>query len=363
MNTLIVTGERSAENYASLLIDELKKRGNFKFFSICSTLLEEKTEKIADFRDISIIGAKEALPILKKAIKTLNETKRTIREKEIDLVILLDFPEFNLKIAKFAKKLGKKVVYYITPQVWAWRKYRIKQLDKYTDLIIPILPFERFFFKINNLDKVVYLGHPLVDILHDKIGKHKKENIILLMPGSRKSEIELNSKIIFKAAETIKSSVEGFRFVWIYPKHLPNELKEKLLEDYDFIEVEHDPYEYMDKAFFGILKSGTTTLEASLFGLPMVVVYRVSPTTYRMGKILIKNIRFISLPNLIAGEEIVKELIQNEATEEKIADEFFRIYKNTALYESIRSKLKGLRNILGEYPVTEKIAERIVSIL
>ena len=363
MNTLIVTGERSAENYASLLVDELKKRGNFKFFSICSTLLEEKTEKIADFRDISIIGAKEALSILKKAIKTLNETKRAIREKEIDLVILLDFPEFNLKIAKFAKKLGKKVVYYITPQVWAWRKYRTKQLDRYTNLIIPILPFERFFFKINNLDKVVYLGHPLVDILHDKIEKHKKENIILLMPGSRKSEIKLNSKIIFKAAETIKSSVEGFRFVWIYPKHLPNELKERLLEDYDFIEVEHDPYEYMDKAFFGILKSGTTTLEASLFGLPMVVVYRVSPTTYRMGKILIKNIRFISLPNLIAGEEIVKELIQNEATEEKIAEEFFRIYKDTALYKSIRSKLKGLRNILGEYPVTEKIAERIVSIL
>ncbi len=363
MNTLVVTGERSAENYASLLVDELSKKGDFKFFSICSTLLEKKTEKIADFRDISIIGAKEALPILKKAIKTLNETKRTIKEKDIDLVILLDFPEFNLKIAKFAKKLGKKVVYYITPQVWAWRKYRVKQLDKYTDLIIPILPFERFFFKLNNLSKVEYLGHPLVDILHGKIGIHKKENIILLMPGSRKSELELNSRVIFKAAEIIKNNTEGFRFVWIYPKHLPNELKGRLLEDYDFIEIEHDPYEYMDKAFFGILKSGTTTLEAAMFGLPMVVVYKISPASYRMGKILIRNIRFISLPNLISGDEVVKELIQNDATEDKIAEEFFRIYEDKAIYENIRSRLKGLNDILGEYPVTEKIAEKIVSIL
>ncbi len=363
MNTLIVTGERSAENYASLLVDELSKKGDFKFFSICSTLLEKKTEKIADFRDISIIGAKEALPILKKAIKTLNETKRTIKEKDIDLVILLDFPEFNLKIAKLAKKLGKKVVYYITPQVWAWRKYRVKQLDKYTDLIIPILPFERFFFKLNNLSKVEYLGHPLVDILHGKIGIHKKENIILLMPGSRKSELELNSRVIFRAAEIIKNNTEGFRFVWIYPKHLPNELKERLLEDYDFIEIEHDPYEYMDKAFFGILKSGTTTLEAAMFGLPMVVVYKISPASYRMGKILIRNIRFISLPNLISGDEVVKELIQNDATEDKIAEEFFRIYEDKAIYENIRSRLKGLNDILGEYPVTEKIAEKIASIL
>jgi len=363
MNALVVTGERSAENYASLLVDELNKKGDFRFFSICSTLLEKKTEKIADFRDISIIGAKEALLILKKAISTLKETKKAIKEKSIDLVILLDFPEFNLKIAKFAKKQGKKVVYYITPQVWAWRKYRIKQLDKYTDLIIPILPFEKFFFKLNNLNKVAYIGHPLVDILLEKIGKHKKENIILLMPGSRKSEIELNGKAIFKAAEIIRNNTEGFRFVWIYPKHLPNDLKEKMLEDYDFIEVKHDPYEYMDKAFFGILKSGTTTLEAAMFGLPMVVVYKISPTSYRIGKLLIKNIRFISLPNLIAGEEIVKEFIQNDAKEEKIAEEFFRIYEDKAVYENIRSRLKGLGNILGEYPVTKKIAEKIVSIL
>ncbi len=363
MNTLIITGERSSENYASLLIDELKKLGSFKFFTICSTILESKSEKLADFRDISVIGAKEALPILKKAVKILKNTKEAIKNREIELIILLDFPEFNLKIAKYAKKLGKKVVYYITPQVWAWRKYRIKQLAKYADMIIPILPFERFFFKLNNLSKVSYLGHPLVDILHDKIGKHKQENVILLMPGSRKSEIELNSEVIFKAAQIINNRTNKFKFVWIYPKHLPGSLKEKILKRYDFIEIGENPHEYMDKAYFGILKSGTTTLEAAMFGLPMVVVYKVSPSTYRIGKILVRNVRFISLPNLISGEEIVKELIQNDATEKKIVEEFFKVHNNTTVYENMKLKLKGLKNILGEYPVTEKIAKKIVSIL
>ncbi len=363
MNVLVITGERSAENYASFLIDELKKLGNFNFYSICSDLLENKTTKIADYRDISIIGAKEALPIIKKALILLKETKETIKNKNIELVVLLDFPDFNMKIAKFAKKLGKRVVYYITPQVWAWRKYRAKQLNKYTDLIIPILPFERIFFRLKKLKNTYYFGHPLVDVLHNKIGKHKKEKIILLMPGSRKSEILYNYKPIFEAARIIKNKLDDFRFVWVYPKHLPEDLSHNIKKEFKFIEVESDAHTLMDKSYFGILKSGTTTLEAAMFGLPMVVVYRMSPTSYNMGRLLIHNINYISLPNLISNEPIVKELIQDKATAENIASEFFRIHENTNLYEKMREKLRGIRNILGEYPVSAKIAKSIVSIL
>ena len=363
MNVLIVTGEKSAENYASLLIDELNRLGEFRFFTISSTLLEGKSEKIADYRDISIIGAKEALPILKKALTILRNTKKIIREKNIGLVVLMDFPDFNMKIARFSKKLGRKVVYYITPQVWAWRKYRISQLEKFTDLIIPILPFERFFFKLHRLEKAYYFGHPIVDILHSKIGKHQKDNIILLMPGSRKSEIDFNAKTMFEAAKMIREKAAGFKFVWVYPEHLPRELSQIYLEKYQFIELKNNPHEYMDRAFFGILKSGTTTLEAALFGLPMVVVYRMSPASFRLGKLLIKNIKYISLPNLIAGEQIVKELIQKEATPENIAREFFKVYEDEHRYSEMREKLKGLKNILGGYPVTRKIAEKIVSAL
>ena len=168
---------------------------------------------------------------------------------------------------------------------------------------------------------------------------------------------------MFEAAKIIREKAAGFKFVWVYPEHLPRELSQIYLEKYPFIELKNNPHEYMDRAFFGILKSGTTTLEAALFGLPMVVVYRMSPASFRLGKLLIKNIKYISLPNLIAGEQIVKELIQKEATPENIAREFFKVYEDEHRYSEMREKLKGLKNILGEYPVTRKIAEKIVSAL
>ena len=363
MNALIITGERSAENYASLLVDELQKIGNFNFFSICSDILDNKTEKIADYKDISIIGAKEAFGILKKAINILNKTKDTIKNFDIKVVILLDFPEFNLKIAKFAKRLGIKVVYYITPQVWAWRRYRIKQLIKYTDLVIPILPFEKMFFNVKGLKNIKYFGHPLIDLTHDKIGKHNKENIILIMPGSRKTEIEFNYKPMFEAAKLIKDKYPYFKFVWIYPRHLDNTLKEKIVNEYKFVHIEYDPYEFMDKAYFGILKSGTTTLEAALFGLPMVVVYKLSKLSYIIGRLIIRNVNYISLPNLIMNKKIVEELIENRATAQNIFNTFEKIHLNQSERKKTIEQLKNIRRVLGEYPITEKIAKEIVKIL
>ncbi|WP_022670660.1 lipid-A-disaccharide synthase [Hippea alviniae] len=363
MNALIITGERSAENYASLLVDELNRKGNFNFFSICSNILENKTEKIADYRDISIIGAKEAIGIIKKALRTLSKTKKTIKEQKIELVILLDFPEFNLKIAKFSKKIGAKVVYYITPQIWAWRQYRIKQLIKYTDLVIPILPFERMFFNAKGLKNIKYFGHPLIDLLHNRIGTHKKEKIILLMPGSRKSEIEFNYKPIFEAAKLIKEKYEDFEFVWVYPKHLNSSLRDRIKGEFEFVRVENDSYEFMDKAYFGILKSGTTTLEAALFGLPMVVVYKLSKLSYNIGRMIIKNINYISLPNLIMDKKIVEELIEDRATPSNIFEAFDKIHTDKSERKRVIEQLKNIQTVLGEYPITPKIAEEIVKIL
>ncbi|WP_025270505.1 lipid-A-disaccharide synthase [Hippea sp. KM1] len=363
MNTLIITGERSAENYASLLIDELNKLGSFTFYSICSDILDKKTTKIGDYRDISIIGAKEALGILKKALNLLSKVKNTIKKEGIGLVILLDFPEFNLNIARFAKKIGARVVYYITPQVWAWRRYRIKKLNRYTDLTIPILPFEKTFFRCKGLANAKFLGHPIVDILHNKVGIHKKENIILLMPGSRKSEIEFNYRPMFEAAKTIHDRYGQFEFVWIFPKHLDPDLAKRLKKGYEFIHIENEPHIFMDKAYYGILKSGTTTLEASLFGLPMTVIYRLSKLSYRLGRVLIRNINYISLPNLILNRGVVKELIEDEATANNIVEDFERIHSNPQLKNSMSEELKGLWQILGQYPITPRIAQQIAQLL
>ncbi len=366
MNILIITGERSAENYASILVDELFKidRG-IKFFSICSDILDKKTKKIADYRDVSIIGIKEALSVTNKVLKLFQHTKKAIKDNKIDMVVLMDFPEFNMRVAKFAKSLGKKIVYYISPQVWAWRAYRIKALFRYSDFVIPILPFEKTFFNVKGVDKskLAYFGHPLVDLLHGKIeNDQKREKIVLIMPGSRKTEIEYNYRVMFDAANILKDRLKGFRFVWALPKNIDFNYAKKLLYGFDFIEVENDSHALMKKAYLGILKSGTTTLEAAMFSLPMVVVYKLSLLSYLLGRLLIKNIRYISLPNIIAGREIVKELIEHKATSENIVRECLKLHDNPALYEDVKNQLKGVSCVLGEYPVTKKIAQKIYSL-
>ncbi len=364
MNILIVTGEKSAENYSSLLVDSLLSIDNtLNFYSVCSNILDKKTIKIADYREISIIGIKEAVGVINKAFKLLKIIKKAILENNINVVVLMDFPEFNMRIAKFTSRLGIKTIYYISPQVWAWREYRIKALFKYSNLVIPILPFEKTFFNIKgiNKNKVSYCGHPIIDLLHDKLiqKENTRERIILIMPGSRKSEIEHNYKVMFEAAKTLREQLREFQFVWVLPDHIEKEFANTLLEGFEFLTVEHDPYNLMKKAYLGILKSGTTTLEAAMLGLPMVVVYRISKTSYSLGKLLIKGVKHISLPNLIAGEEIVKEFVGSNISSESIVKECLKICNDPNVYKTIEKKLKGISCVLGEYPVTQKIAQTI----
>ncbi len=366
MSILIALGEKSAENYASLLVDKLENIDpELCIYSICGNLIEKKTKKIADYRDISVIGFKEAMSIVGKALKLLKQVKRFILDNNIDLIVLIDFPEFNIKLARFAKKHNVKVVYYINPKVWAWRSYRMHALFKYSDAIIPILPFEKSFFSIKGMDKnkIFYFGHPIIDLLHNKVGTHKKQNLILIMPGSRKIEIENNAPVMFEAAKKINDNFSGFEFVWVLPDEFDSEYATDILKGFEFISIKRNVYDLMDSAYFGILKSGTTTLEAAIFALPMVVVYKLSKISYFLGKILINNVRFISLPNIISGKMIVKELIEDSANADTIYDEFVRIHSNKTLYNNIKNDLMNIAYSLGEYPVTDKIAKKIYSMV
>ncbi len=361
MNILIVTGERSAENYASLLVDELARLNKqYSFYSISSDILSKKTHKIGDYREISVIGIKEAFSITGKALRLLNETKRNITKLNIQAVILLDFPEFNMRISKFARKKNIKVIYYISPQVWAWREYRIKALFEHSDLIIPILPFEKTFFSIKAPDahKVAYFGHPLVDLIQPP-GQAAREKTILIMPGSRISEIRHNAPHMIEAARIINSRTNGYSFVWGIAPHIDISVAKNLLKGNTFIEINSDAKRLMATSRLGILKSGTTTLEAALYNLPMVVVYRLSRLSLLLGRILIKHIKHISLPNLIAGREIVPELIGKKATKETIAEEAIDILLNNDRYSIMSRALREVASVLGEPPVTKKIAEKI----
>ncbi len=368
MNVLLIVGEKSAENYASLLVDSLKHiRPQWKFYSVCSTLLEEKTTKVLDYSSISVIGIREAFSVASRAFAFLKSVKECLVRCNIDLVILMDFPEFNLRVARFAHSLGIKVVYYTIPQIWAWREYRVRYLMDWCDLIVPILPFERVFLTTRGIDKekVVYLGHPIMDVLESYIGKpNQREEIVLVMPGSRVSELERNAPIMMEAARRIKERYRSYRFVWILPETAEkSECVGVMKERYPFVEVEREPYGFMKRAMFGILKSGTTTLEAALLGLPMVVSYRVTNFSYMIGKLLVRDIGYISLPNLIAGRKIVKELIQNNSTPDNIEREFNAFRERKGIYGSMERNLEFLRYTLGEASVSMRVARLIASLL
>ncbi len=370
MKLFLSVGEKSAEKYAYLLTLELKKLyGNIEIFSFGSDLLATQSTKLADYKDISVIGFKEALNILPKAVKILNILKNAIINNNIEALILMDFPDFNLQLAKFAKKHGKKVIYYITPQVWAWRRSRVRQLFFYADLIIPILPFERLFFDSQsikyNLDssKVHYFGHPIIDILHSNLEeKNDCENTILILPGSRLSELNFHTKIFFEAAKLLKKDFYDYRFVVCTQKHHIDYLKQ-FIKDYPFIDIDTDTYTLMKKSKLAIAKSGTVTLEAALFDLPMVVSYRLSNLSYVVGKALIHGVNYIALPNVIYGKNIVPELIQFRATPKNIYESAKSILDNSQYRLQIKQQLMQVRYALGQYPVTQKIAKAILDFL
>lgn len=370
MKLFLSVGERSAEKYAYLLAQELKKTlSSIEILSFGSSLLATQSEKIADYKDISIIGFKEALNILPRALEILNIIKKTILERNIDALILMDFPDFNFQLAKFAKKHGKKVIYYITPQVWAWRKARVKQLFKYSDLIVPILPFERTFFSVQATkygykpSKVVYFGHPILDVLHKDLEQESKtDKIVLILPGSRMSELHFHTKVFFDAAYLLKKEFNDYRFVVGTQDHFVGYF-EQFLKAYPFIEVSTDTYGLMKKSTVAITKSGTVTLEAALFGLPSVVAYKLSNLSYIVGKALIHGVDSIALPNIIHGENIIPELIQSDATAQNIYKQTKFMLENAQHMIEIKRKLAQIQYALGQYPITPKVAEAILDYL
>ncbi|OSS41593.1 Lipid-A-disaccharide synthase [Desulfurella amilsii] len=370
MKLFLSVGERSAEKYAYLLAKELKNiLSNTEILSFGSSLLATQSEKIADYQDISVIGFKEALNILPKAVEILNIIKKTIIQRDVDALILMDFPDFNFQLAKFAKKYHKKVIYYISPQVWAWRKNRIKQLFKYADLIVPILPFERTFFGIQAVkygfksSKVVYFGHPIIDVLHKHLEqKTKTEKIVLILPGSRMSELHFHTKVFFDAAYLLKKEFDDYRFVVATQEHFVGYF-EQFIKTYPFIEINTDTYGLMKKSTLAITKSGTVTLEAALFGLPSVVAYKLSNLSYLVGKALIHGVGSIALPNIIHGENIIPELIQFNVTAQNIYEQAKLMLENTQYRLQIKRELAQIQYALGQYPITPKIAKAILDYL
>ena len=358
MKYYVISGEASGDLHGSNLIKELKKidkSANFRCWG--GDLIKKETGfLVKHFKDYSYMGFFEVFLNIFKILKNLSFCKKDILNYKPDLIIYIDFPGFNLRIAKWAKKKKYKNHFYISPQIWAWKQSRIKTIKNVIDQMYVILPFEMNFYKSFEYD-VNYVGHPLLDALKENLSNKKRENIIALLPGSREQEI---NKILPKMLSVIGFFKE-YKFIIcgapsFQKKYYENFIEKKFKSRVSV--VENKTYEILKESKAALVASGTATLEAAILNVPQVVCYESSWISYLIGKTLIKNLKFISLVNLILNKHVVKELIQSELTKNNITNELSYILSKEG-DKQIKSYYIKMRNILGKKGASNRAAKLI----
>jgi lipid-A-disaccharide synthase len=370
---MIITGEVSGDLIGASLIRELKSLkpdlkvtgiGGDKMKSVGMDLIYH-TDQMAFLGFVEVV---KHLPLIRKVQKKLIEI---IKKEEIDCVVLIDYPGFNLSIAKKLKPLGIKIIYYVSPQLWAWAKGRVKKVRKLVDKMLVVFPFEVDFYKKENVN-VEYVGHPLVERINQhkflskdeffsKYNLAKGKEILLVMPGSRKQEVKAILPEVIKAAVKLAQQF-NLQVVVARSRNIDEKYLQQDSSSGKLITIEDHNYELMKYSHFGIIKSGTSTLEAGFFALPMIVVYKTSPLTYIIGKQLIKLDR-IGMVNILLDEMVVPELIQGEANSENIFKTASKILSNENSYLAVKRKLEQVKQKLGSDGASKKAARSILEIL
>lgn len=356
---MIIAGEASGDMHGACLVREmLKIDPTLNFYGIGGNKLQDAGVKLmAHVSEMAVVGLTEVFFKLSKFIKVMNLMKKSLDEVKPDLVILIDYAGFNLRFAPAAHKRGIKVFYYISPQVWASRPGRINLIKKFVNKMAVILPFEVDTYKEKGFT-VEYVGHPLLDLVHSNYSRKESRRkfnlpedkvVIGLLPGSRISEVRKLLSEMLQAATILSQKINGVQFV------LP--LADTLEED-DVIAlisqtgikvnvISGSTYEVISCSDLAIVASGTATLETALLGIPMVIIYKISPITYFIGKMVV-TVKNIGIVNIIAGKTIVPELIQHEATGIRIAEESLSILNNGKRKHEIINQLAGIRAKLGK---------------
>ncbi len=369
----IMTGEASGDLCGGMLVNALRKlNSTLLFYGVGGDALEkEKVTLIYDYEDFSSMGIVE--PILKlrfykNALKNIHDF---ILSNGIKTVILIDFPGFNLHLAEKLKKRNIKIIYYISPQIWAWKYSRIRKIKRFVDAMIVIYPFEEKIYK-NEGVRVFFAGNPIVDILSDKlsaesgIGFEPAKPCIGLLPGSRLSEVKRHLPAMLDSANLLK---EKYNSSFLLPvinddttryvrefisKYFPNKL--------DLNIVSNNTHKAIEKCDFIILSSGTATLETALLGKPMVIIYKVDFIFELAGRLLIK-VKDIGLVNIVAGKRICPELLQRDVTGKKIFAEVSRYLDNNSLLEQMMKKIADVKNKIGKPGATNRIAKLMLSLI
>lgn len=355
---MIVAGEASGDIYgADLALEAAKLAPDLHFFGIGGLRMREAgVETLVDSGEMAVVGLVEVIKHFGVISAAFMKLKRILINDPPDLLILIDYPGFNLRLAKIARKAGVKVLYYISPQIWAWRQGRVKKIARLVDHMAVILPFEAPFYERAGVP-VTFVGHPMLDLVNvvsDRsasalgFGLDPARKIVGLFPGSRRNEIERLLPVIIAAAGKLKERFPDIQFVLPLAStlHAEDIIPQLTAAGLD-VTTTRDRIHNMIRACDAIISvSGTVTLEIALVGTPMVIIYKLSPLTYQLAKRLVK-VPNIGLCNIVAGETVVRELIQDQATAEGIAGEIATILADPSYDATIRGKLGEVRSKLG----------------
>jgi len=363
MRYYIIAGERSGDLHGSNLIKALGKKDDKAVFrGVGGEYMQEAGAEIAmHYKKMAFMGFLEILLYFRRIWQRLNFCKKDILSFHPDVVILIDFAGFNMKIATFLRRKGIKVFYYISPKIWAWYTGRARKIKRDVDRMFVILPFEKDFYKKYDL-QVDYVGNPVVDAVkqhqpdnsflqQEKI--FNKEKYIALLPGSRKQELES----ILPSLVDLANSMKDIQFILAGIKTIPNRFYKEVNQVPNITIVYDRTYDVLAYAHAAVVTSGTATLETALWDIPQVVIYRSnSRLSVLIGRMVIK-VNFISLVNLIAGREVVKELIQENLTQEHLNMEVNRLLNNENYRNRIMIDYSEIKNLLGSEIVSDKAAD------
>ncbi|MFT3746717.1 MAG: lipid-A-disaccharide synthase [Agriterribacter sp.] len=353
MKYYIIAGEASGDLHGSNLIKALKKTDHSATFRAWGGDMMEAAGAgvIKHYRELAFMGFVEVVMNLPAILNNLSFCKKDILNYKPDALILIDYPGFNLRIAKWAKAQGFKIIYYISPQVWAWKENRVKTIKECVDKMLVILPFEKEFYKKWHYN-VTYVGHPLVEVIDEyskkdvdtsSVPSSIQKPVIALLPGSRKQEILKKLPVMLE----VSKAFPDYQFVVAKAPGQDDNFYKELLSRYPGVKsVSGKTYDLLLHAKAALVTSGTATLETALFGVPEVVCYKGSPVSYAIAKRVI-NIKYISLVNLIMDKPVVKELIQHELTVENAVKELNDILYNPERIQQLQSDYQQLRNILS----------------
>ncbi len=351
MRYYIIAGEASGDLHGSNLIKELKKEDDSLSIRCWGgdKMQEAGGELVKHYRELAFMGFSEVLMNLRTIFRNLAFCKEDILLYKPDALILIDYPGFNLRIAKWAKEQGIKVIFYISPQVWAWKENRVKSMKQCIDKMIVILPFEKEYFKNRWNWEVEYVGHPLVEVIENYIANTNEEVIsdkpvIALLPGSRKQEILKKLPVMLE----VSKSFPTYQFVVAKAPGVDEQFYDELITKYPNVSyVSNKTYNLLLQAKAALVTSGTATLETALFGVPEVVCYKGSYLSYQIGKRLV-NVKYISLVNLIMDKPVVKELIQDEFTADALKKELQELLTNDQRRLQLQEDYTALKKILSE---------------